>query len=394
MTEATRVAPAAAGTVAPRRLDSLTGLRFFAALLVFFFHTGINVNPVDLAGPGGINPFADQDFNLWYSKAFSNGGFVGVSFFFVLSGFVLSWSARPGGLARAFIRRRLVKIFPTHVVTWALAMLLFAAATTEWTTWLPNLLLVHAWFPDFAISQSINTPSWSLCSELLFYVSLPLVIGPLLRLSVHGLWIGAASAFAGLVLFQLAATAFLPTANSGFTPVGDVQFWWGYLFPLGRMFEFVFGAILARIVLKRRWFLIHPLVAVAVMVLGYVATYFVPPQMMFNVTTLIPIGIILATFADADLRGAPTGLRNRLAVWLGNVSFGFYMSQTVAVFYLREVLGDETKFSTPVALLVLAGLFAAALLGGWLLHRFVEMPMMRRWGRARSANPAPIAGSA
>lgn len=393
MTQVVQVAPESQEERVPRKLDSLTGLRFFAALLVFFFHTGISVNPVNLTGPGGINPFANQDIAQWYGYIFSNGGFVGVSFFFVLSGFVLSWSMRPGNSARSFIRRRIVKIFPTHVVTWALAMVLLVGGIPSWKSWLPNLFLVHAWFPDFSISQNLNTPSWSLCSELLFYLSLPLFIRPISRMSVRRLWIGVAAIFVGLVVFQLIATAFLPTRNSGFTPVGDVQFWWGYLFPAGRMFEFLFGAMLARIVLAGKWIRLHPLIAVAFMVVGYAATFFVPPQLSFNVTTLIPIGVLLATFADADMRGAPTGLRSRPAVWLGNVSFGFYMAQTATVFYLRYITGGG-KFNTPVAVLVLLGLFAAALFGGWCLHRFVEMPMMRRWSRPRTAPSPQLSGSA
>lgn len=386
MTATAQVAPDPQGTSTPRRLDSLTGLRFYAALLVFLFHTAIFVNPVDLTGPG-INPFANPDIAQWYGRIFSNGGFVGVSFFFVLSGFVLSWSAKPSSSTLAFIRRRVVKIFPTHVVTWGLVMLLFAAGVTNWKSWLSNLLLVHAWFPDFQISQSVNTPSWSLCSELLFYLSLPLIIRPIRRMSVPGLWLSAGAMFLGLIAFQLIAMAFLSTRNSGITPVGDVQFWWGYLFPVGRMFEFVFGALLAQIVLAGKWFRIHPIAAVGFMVFGYVATYFVPPQFSFNVTTLIPIGVMLATFADADRRGAPTGLRGRVAVWLGNVSFGFYMCQTVSVFYLLYATGGGT-FDVPVAILVLLGLFAASLFGGWCLYRFVETPMMRRWGRARNT-PKP-----
>lgn len=41
-----------------------------------------------------------------------------LSFFFVLSGFVMTWSARPGDTATAFWRRRAAKIYPLHAVTW------------------------------------------------------------------------------------------------------------------------------------------------------------------------------------------------------------------------------------------------------------------------------------
>ena len=79
-----------------------------------------------------------------------------------------------------------------------------------------------------------------------------------------------------------------------------------------------------------------------------------------------------------------------LHVWFRKISFVFYMCEMVTIFYLRYVTGGP-KFSTPVGILVLLGLFAATVLGGWLLYRFVEMPMMRRWGRKRPGL-VPVSG--
>lgn len=368
---------------ARRRLDSLTGLRFFAAFVVFLFHTGISANPAKPSGP--INLFADQGVAHWYGLLFGTGGFVGVSFFFVLSGFVLSWSAKPGERARAFIRRRFVKVFPNHLVTWALAMVLFAAAYTSWKAWLPNLFLLHPWIPDFSVAMSVNTPSWSLGGEMLFYLIFPFLIRPISRMGAGRLWGWAAAMVAGLFLYQLIAVVAIPNDGSNpIIPVSELQYWFGYFLPVGRMFEFVLGAILARIVLAGKWPSIKPLAAVALMIIGYVASMFVPFQFSLNFATLIPIAVMVATFANADMRGLPTKLRGRFAVWLGNVSFGFYLAQGVTIFYLRSVM-DNAQFSTPVAILLLIGLFAATMFVGWALYYFVETPMMRRWSRARPA---------
>ncbi|WP_344528181.1 acyltransferase family protein, partial [Streptomyces rectiviolaceus] len=69
-----------------QKLPSLTGVRFFAAALVFFFHASL---------PEVLGVFEDPGFADGYAQALSKVGFVGVSFFFILSGFVLAWSARP-----------------------------------------------------------------------------------------------------------------------------------------------------------------------------------------------------------------------------------------------------------------------------------------------------------
>lgn len=72
------------------RLDSLTGLRWWAAFGLFAYHM-TNVAPL----PGQ---------SLFYV------GNYGVSFFFVLSGFVLTWSARPHITVRQFYFRRFARI--------------------------------------------------------------------------------------------------------------------------------------------------------------------------------------------------------------------------------------------------------------------------------------------
>lgn len=89
------------------RLPSLTGLRFYMALAVLQCHAlGIFAN-------GSALP---------RSPVLTSAGPVAVSGFFVLSGFVLTWSSQMGERVRAFWRRRFWKIFPGHAFGWALAV--------------------------------------------------------------------------------------------------------------------------------------------------------------------------------------------------------------------------------------------------------------------------------
>ncbi|WP_405941316.1 acyltransferase family protein [Streptomyces sp. NBC_00207] len=375
------------------KLPSLTGLRFFAALSVFFFHSSLTDSPIPPNAP--INPFADASIADGFSTAFGKAGYLGVSFFFVLSGFVLAWAAKPGERVTAFLRRRLLKIFPNHLVVFAAAMVLFAgSAVTGVADWLPNLLLIHTWWPQPTVNLSVNPPSWSLGSELLFYMLFPALIAPIRKLRGRtALWGWSAAMIAGMVALQLVATYFVPdTPKSTITPISGMQFWFGYLLPAGRLFEFVLGILLARIVLAGLW----PRrvgfgISLVLTVLGYAAALVAPFQYGFVVATIIPVAALIGATASADVEGRATFLRSRPMVWLGEVSFGFYLVQGVTIFYLRSLLGENT-YSVPVALLVIAGFFAASLLGGWLLFRFVEMPAMRRFGRARPRTqpvPAP-----
>lgn len=366
------------------RLPSLTGLRFLAAMSVFLFHTSLLSSP---SGP--MNPFADQDVANAYGSVFGIAGFTGVSFFFVLSGFVLTWSNRPGEPVRSFLRRRAVKIYPNHVVMWAISLLLFGWATGSPAAILPNLLLIHDYFPQPFINLSVNTPSWSLCAEILFYLSFPFLIGRLRRIPEKNLWFWAAAMVAGTFAVAL-INRFLVPAGGGapISSLSNLQFWFGYLFPPPRMFEFVLGVLLALLVRAGKWPRIGIVPSALLLLTGYTAGIFVPVFYGFVAMTIVPIGLVIASVASADVHGRSTPFRGRVWDWLGRVSFAFYLCQGVTIFHVRPLLPGT--FSTGVGILVLIGLFAITLIGGWLLYSRVEEPMMRGWSRARRpVTPAP-----
>src|SRR5690606_41368269 len=113
------------------RLPSLTGLRFFAAFLVFLFHLSLlDAYSTDGEGHG---PFA---------SALRNGGWAGVTFFFILSGFVLTWSVRDGDTPRAFWAPRLGKLLPNHGVAFFPALAPYAHVSATVGPGIPNFRLL------------------------------------------------------------------------------------------------------------------------------------------------------------------------------------------------------------------------------------------------------------
>ncbi|MEJ2852384.1 MULTISPECIES: acyltransferase family protein [unclassified Saccharothrix] len=369
-------------------LPSLTGLRFLAALLVFFFHITLFDSPIPPNDP--INPFADEGLARGLEWLFSKAGYVGVSFFFVLSGFVLTWSSVEGEPMRAFWRRRVLKIFPNHVVVFIAAMVLFAGATTPVSGWLANLFLVHSFSPDPTVYVNVNPPAWTLCSELLFYMLFPLIIKPVRRIADNRLWFWAAVLVLAMVAVQVVNLTLIPdTPKSPITPISTTQFWFGYIFPLPRLFEFVLGMVLARAVIRGRVPHIGLLPAALSVPIGYAVALTVPFVFGFVVATVVPVSLVILAWATADVDGRPSGMRSRFAVWLGEISFGFYLCQGVVIFYGRTLL-PAGPFSTPTAIAVAALLFAATTLVGWLLFTLVERPVMTRWSRPRKPAPALV----
>src|SRR4051794_6990365 len=142
---------------APPRVPALTGLRWWAALLVFAYH-------VHLFMPG------------WYPARVFDIGLTGVSFFFVLSGFVLAWSHRPD-TPRAFLQRRFARVWPAHAVTWLVALPLLPLLDEQFRPGgaAANLLLVQGWLPGSG-ALHMTPPSWSLSCEAAFYLAFPLLV--------------------------------------------------------------------------------------------------------------------------------------------------------------------------------------------------------------------------
>lgn len=149
--------------VVPRGADyfaPLTSLRFFAALAIVILH---------MQGRKMLPMPADATLAL------------GVSFFFVLSGFILShvYGRMENVTSASYLRNRLARIWPLHAVTLVISAVLLwssALANPKWQqVAVINLSLLHAWIPLAGPPFSFNGVSWSISAELGFYLLFPLL---------------------------------------------------------------------------------------------------------------------------------------------------------------------------------------------------------------------------
>ncbi|WP_446219581.1 acyltransferase family protein [Micromonospora sp. IBHARD004] len=371
-------APTTAATPAPAvagRLPSLTGLRWVAALLVFGFHVGT------------MRVVAEPDYQAVVDRLFALG-LSGVEFFFILSGFVLVWSYRDGERRRTFLRRRLAKIYPNHLLMFGVVLLVGLWSADPVSVWaaLGNLALLQAWNPTPGYFYSVNTVSWSLSCELFFYLCLPFVLPVLRRLRPAALW-------AVVVAAPLLIVALWP--GQRLLPE-ESRWWFTQVFPLVRSLEFWMGVAAAELMRRGRWR--GPGLTAASLL--FVATWAVAAQWiraeLWAGLLAVAYLLVITAAADADLRGRRTPWRSRPMVWLGEVSFAFYL---VHVFVMVTVLRLTGHWGVGLRgwwgpLAVLGFLLVNLVLAG-ALHRYVETPMMRRLGpprraRARTAPAAAV----
>ncbi len=364
------------------RLPSLTGLRFLAALLVFTFHTTWQTRFIEGTAGDALG------------SVFGNAGFYGVTFFFVLSGFVLTWAARPDDTAPRVWRRRVVKIFPNHLVTFVAAgalMLLTAQRFTPIGT-IANLFLLQSWIPDITILNTMNSVSWSLSCELLFYLSFPLLHRVLNRVPVRGLWItggvlAALTLVAPLVSTYLIGGTPLPFISDG--TLSFEQIWFVYFFPPVRAIEFVLGMIAARLVLEGAWPRLGLSVTLPLVVVGYVVTSSVPYLFGVAGTAALWLTPLVAAACRADLHGTFSPFRGRVLFRLGELSFAFYLVHRLVVTYVHQWLVADRHLGPLIGAGLLLLTFAVAMAIAYALFTWVEVPAVRRFSASQPRYPEP-----
>jgi peptidoglycan/LPS O-acetylase OafA/YrhL len=359
------------------RLDSLTGLRAAAAGVVLLSHVRWLI-PDD-----PLFHLAGRPIN---ARIVLQQGDVGVSLFFLLSGFVLLWSHRPDDAVTRFWGRRFGRIYPSHVVVWAVWVALAAATVLPATSLGPalaDLLLVQSWVPDPRYYLGVNPPTWSLSCEVLFYALFPAIALVLLRLRDRA--VGAVAVGAGALALAIpVACTVLDGRIDGY--------YFSYVFPPSRVPEFVLGAALALLVRRghlRRVPLGWAMAAAAVAYLIAGRT----PRILSNVAvTLVPFVLLLVAAAGADLAGRPSLWRHRVLRHLGEISLAVYLVQYGVIEVLRPTRGPEgaATFAGGLALSALA--IALTLVLAEVLHHVVERPA-ERWFRRRCSRPdgAPLA---
>lgn len=146
------------------RFALLDGLRCLCILAVIWHH-----GPLSTALPWAAMPLAGR-------------GFLGVDFFFVLSGFLITTlllreeSARGFFSLRGFYWRRILRIVPVYFFVVTAAVLWFVILKGNWQ-WLPQVPFYYLFLTNFLHDRvPLLAPTWSLSVEEQYYLVWPLVL--------------------------------------------------------------------------------------------------------------------------------------------------------------------------------------------------------------------------
>jgi peptidoglycan/LPS O-acetylase OafA/YrhL len=361
MTEKDRIAI----PVSPDSSHGLTSLRFFAALYVVLYHT-VSV----MVASAENRPLIGRFLSL---------GYVSVSFFFFLSGYILSVAyLRPGYDLREkkhFYVARFARIYPLFVLTllldtpdWFVAHArnfgsYISALLPTAAVLLEHLLMLQAWVPS---QRGIDRPNWSLSVEIFFYLLFPFLAVRIWSLRSARVAISAGALWIGGMLLLLAASNYVSIDTLMFLPVVHLS-------------TFLLGITLAR------WQYLNGhriqawssgFVTVLVVLAGVgTASLFhwqdTIPKQYLNDGLAAPIFALMILSVSINGRLPARIMGNRYLRELGHASYALYLVH-YPIFHLAQRLHLPRTYGN-------YGMYLATCIGLSILSfRYLEMPLRSR----------------
>lgn len=306
-----------------------------------------------------------------------------VSFFFVLSGFLLArrYSQQPLPLWNQFFVGRAIRLYVANWVALVpiVAIMLIYHCWEGTPQFFAHVALVQSYIPSKEVYFTFNSIGWFLCALLLAYACFPWLMRNLSRISLRT----KLCAMAVLIVLLLVVMPFLST-------LVRVHI---YVNPFMRLADFVLGMILADVLqrIQAKWqtptFLgatALELMAIALIAIGALCVAYVPFVEHYSdfVWWYIPVAVLILVSVLLNGHEGVVGrfLTCKPLMWLGGLSLEIYILQMGAArlynYFVAPVLGhfgvvnayDLYPIFGTLLLIVLA----------WLMHRFIMLPV-RRW---------------
>lgn len=276
-------------------------------------------------------------------------GYIGVGFFFILSGFIIAYSnyhkLESGKISkREFWVGRIARIYPLHILTLFIMVLAGASfASMELIDWIKhffaNLFLLQAFIPYHDYYFSFNGPSWSLSCEQLFYFVFPFLSAILLK--------NPKRLFIVVLLLLVLIPIVMP-----FTSQNLYKTIW-YVNPIVRLADFIIGMFLFytynQLKIKEWSYKVatsYEIAVIVVFLISYiVAIKWIPQVYRYSCFYWLPISLLLFVFSQQ--RGLLSKvLSNKYLVLLGKISFGIYLIHFIVIkIYLHFVSYYELSIS-------------------------------------------------
>ncbi|SEG44759.1 Peptidoglycan/LPS O-acetylase OafA/YrhL, contains acyltransferase and SGNH-hydrolase domains [Methylobacterium sp. 190mf] len=337
----------------PARLPALQILRFIAAFLVVLFHVGSGLS---VEAGHAYNPFHD--------------GVIGVDIFFVLSGFIIAYTAEPARGMGHFAVRRAARVVPLYwlltsgVVFVALVAPTLVNGTTVSAEKIVRSYLFIPYQKDNGFIQPLLFLGWTLCFEMYFYALFCLCLST-----------GRYTVWCSCALLSLIVLV------GWIRPEGSTL-WRFYTSPL--ILEFAFGLILSQIYASRLPFEPRGTALAALLATGALVLYLLDLDLHSVIKHGFVATLIVASFLSLPpFKGRLVGI----LVLLGDASYALYLSHPYFIQASIKIAAPRVGGDLTLLAVVIAVSLAIAI--AVLLHRLVERPaqsfILKRFTRTQTA---------
>lgn len=337
--------------MAQERYQSIQLLRAVAAIMVVVMHSKVGFSP------------SDREKLIWIPGV-SDVGWVGVTLFFVISGFIIANTLdKPDFQLGEFLWKRAVRIFPLYWIAMALGLTVYF-----WWGWfkgdvsdLGTAGMVKSFLIFPQAPYPFWNPGWSLEHEVIFYI-IAGMLGPLVGL-------------------RLLAALMLALGTTGFF----ISFWDFHLFDNSQL---CFGAGIVAYLCKGRSWRFAAGLAVAFLIVAYIRLYSAPAKPPADTTVWFTTGFaaLIVFVVGLEKRGVSVPA---VAVLLGNASYSLYLFHWLFVMFGDTLVyryGGAPEFWR-------WALIAASIIVSIGSYRLVELPL-NRWAanrhRSRSHRQAVV----
>lgn len=349
------------------KIQSIEAARGVAALLVVFLHAGNMMRVEHLSGDIGLNNF----FGF---------GYVGVDFFFVLSGFVIAYinmgKLGQPAFATEYLWRRVTRIYPIYWFVLALTILITLVGKVA----LGKDVVLEMGIADIPstifLAMGERHPqyvgvAWSLQFEMMFYLMFILpILHARLGLALFGVW---------MVMILLNVSGLV----KGVLPLN---------LDSGYCAEFLMGVacglLIRRVTAKGSWALC--LGAIALFAIAVLIEMFGPMGIHSEFGRLLlglaSVGVVVSLIlAERDrVFDVPPWM-----AFLGSVSYSIYLGHIVFINVAYMILLKLGLYHAlpEVVVFLMAVSFAVVICSG--IGHFVELPVTA-WLKSRRSRPTPV----
>lgn len=354
-----------------RDIKILTGLRFFCALHIVIFHNYDLLN----------NVFSLQDFI--YLNRFISYGEASVSFFFILSGFILVHVYKDK-MSTAIERKnyllgRVFKLYPLYLLAFTLDIgrvwnyfassseLFIHAILKFFVSSFAYLFAIQSWIPR--LTPVWNSPAWSISCEMFFYVMFLFLLRKIFLIKKNLLWL-CVFYFIPLSLYFITTYFF----NDLESMPSFLTFWRS--FPILRLFEFMIGILLYKLMLEKRELREYIKRYSSLIFWGSAAGATLFTTLGLEIPEKVKLGILLAPFFSTMILGAYHDkffcdllFKNKIIQILGMSSYALYITHMPLKNFLLLGTTDLSK-----CLFYFVGVVTLSVV----LYLFFEKPIQKK----------------